>query len=385
MRGKLYAEKCKCGGSMIHDERRHNLFCELCGAPAYKGYIVRFGKSTKRFKTYQLAAQCLSGWRYKEAEGTFDPRDYQKDFPLGFLSQSEKWLETKKMQVKPSSWRNLNNYSQMAVKVWGNLNCKEITFGHLEDFLYHQAEFRTTKTRHNACSALHNFFVWLQKREGIPVPAFPECKFDLGYRTITTLEIQENIIEEIRRITSANPKIVFAVELLAAYPSLRPDDLRRVQEENYRNGYVTIHYPTKRKNRSKVVRLLPEHAEKWEALRDQYTGLPYMPYFRHHGGIRNCKEEAGFSYKTLYLFWKKACKNLGVEGVDLYGGTRHTTTTEMARIVGKEKTKRATGHDTNKAFERYCQAQDETGFEVARIMADRKKPAKVLKIKREEK
>jgi hypothetical protein len=30
-----------------------------------------------------------------------------------------------------------------------------------------------------------------------------------------------------------------------------------------------------------------------------------------------------FVRKVLYKYWKKACANPGIEGVDLYGGTRH--------------------------------------------------------------
>jgi hypothetical protein len=43
-----------------------------------------------------------------------------------------------------------------------------------------------------------------------------------------------------------------------------------------------------------------------------------------------------FGNKYLYKGWIKACENLGVEGLDLYGGTRHTTTTELAKRYGRE-------------------------------------------------
>jgi len=44
---------------------------------------------------------------------------------------------------------------------------------------------------------------------------------------------------------------------------------------------------------------------------------------------------------------------LGIEGVDLYGGTRHSTARALRKHFSPEEIKRATMHSTNKAFERY--------------------------------
>jgi hypothetical protein len=52
-----------------------------------------------------------------------------------------------------------------------------------------------------------------------------------------------------------------------------------------------------------------------------------------------------------------ACGNLGVEGVDLYGGTRHSSAKALRQFCSPEEIKRATMHSTNKAFERYFQIE----------------------------
>ena len=58
----------------------------------------------------------------------------------------------------------------------------------------------------------------------------------------------------------------------------------------------------------------------------------------------------------LYLWWKKACKNLGIDGVDLYGGTRHSSTTALREAFTPEQIRNSgTLHSTNKAFDRYLQ------------------------------
>jgi hypothetical protein len=66
-----------------------------------------------------------------------------------------------------------------------------------------------------------------------------------------------------------------------------------------------------------------------------------------------------FGQKYLYKWWKKACANLGVLGVDLYGGTRHSTVTALRKVATPEEIKNATFHTTNKAFERYFRIKAE--------------------------
>jgi hypothetical protein len=66
---------------------------------------------------------------------------------------------------------------------------------------------------------------------------------------------------------------------------------------------------------------------------------------------------AVFGPRYLYRWWKRACKEVGVEDVDLYGGTRHSTVTALSKSLTPEEIKKGTMHSTNKAFERYFQKQ----------------------------
>lgn len=394
MKGNIYTiQKCPvCGGKMIHQERQNNCLCENCGIPASGGYYVRFGRDIcKRFKNdYAAAAQFLNGIRFKTAEGSFDIRDYQKGYPLGFLNQAEKWLDTKKGTVAESSYRNLKNYMFKAMDAWGNMNVKEIRFGHIEDFLFDSAVVQNDKTRANMKSCLHSFFVWVGKREEIPVPNFPECNFELGTRKITDWETQTKILDEIYRLTyHMNPKTWLAIDMLTSYVQLRPGDLLRITEGdiNEKHASIIIRNPTKLKNKFKVVRLSEEHAQLISELKEKYPALPHISFFRHVEGLRGTKGNSPFGKSYLYNWWKKACQNLGVEGLDMYGGTRHTTTTELAREVGTDGARKATGHETNKAFDRYCQYQDDTSFEMAKIAIQKKraKKAEIVDLKNKKK
>ena len=59
----------------------------------------------------------------------------------------------------------------------------------------------------------------------------------------------------------------------------------------------------------------------------------------------------------FYKWWARACENLGIEGVDLYGGTKHSTVTPLGKVMSPEQIKHGTMHSTNEAFERYFQGQ----------------------------
>lgn len=390
MKGDIYTcQKCPvCNSKMIHNERKNNCFCVNCGAPASKGYFVRFGRDLcKRFTNdYAAASQFLSGIRFKTVEKTFDRRDYQKDSPLSFTNQAEKWLQTKQSKMKPRSWQNIANLMSKAIRAWGHTNVKAIQYKQLEDLLYNPSVISNDKTRANFKSCLNDFFGWLKKREGIPVPDMPECPFELGWRNYTDWETQELILDEIKAQTyAANPKVWFAIELLSCYAEFRPDDLRRITESDYdeRHHLVVIRNPTKKKNQVKIVRLVEEHAEIWEDLKAQFPGLPHMPFFRHIITHKGVSADHSFGTKFLYKKWKAACKKLGIEGLDLYGGTRHTSVTELARIAGRDNAKKFSGHNTDKAFGRYCQTQDDTSFEMAKVVVKKKrKPAEVIKFEK---
>ena len=93
-------------------------------------------------------------------------------------------------------------------------------------------------------------------------------------------------------------------------------------------------------------------------------GLPNLPFFRHPAGLKGVVPGEQFGPRYLYKWWKKACENLGVEGVDLYGGTRHSTALALRQFKTPEQIRRATMHSTNKAFERYFRVELEEVKEV---------------------
>jgi hypothetical protein len=66
------------------------------------------------------------------------------------------------------------------------------------------------------------------------------------------------------------------------------------------------------------VPLLGEYIEITREMRRKFPAVPNMRFFRHVGGYNNrVKENTPFGEGYPYEWSKKACRNLGIEGVDL--------------------------------------------------------------------
>jgi len=60
-----------------------------------------------------------------------------------------------------------------------------------------------------------------------------------------------------------------------------------------------------------------------------------------------------FGPKYFKVWWDKACENVGIKNVDLYGGTKHSTVTALGKVITPEQIQRGvTGHASD-AFKRY--------------------------------
>lgn len=366
MKGNVYtSQRCPiCRGKLLHDENRGGCFCkDHPEIRATGNFTVHFGRKTaKRFQEYSFAIRFLTGCRFKEDEGTFDHRDYKASHPLGFKTQAEKWLSVKEQTTKHNTYRNIKRDMNNAIKHWGQANVKTLGYGEIEDYLFGIGGIGD-KTRSNIKSVLHDFWGWLSKREGIQIPDFPETKFELGWRNIIDLETQSKILNEVWRISeSTNQKIYMGIRWLATYVSIRPNEMRNLRERDINvNGFFVIPHPKEKK--PKLVAMLPEDIELYESI--QPKSLPDVYFFRHIKGNGACRPGDQFGKDYLWKWWTKACSNLGIKGVDLYGGTRHSTTTALSEHFTRDELRNSgTFHASNKAFERYCQSQKQDSLRI---------------------
>jgi len=363
---------------------------------------VKFGREIyRRFQSYERASRFLNGIRFKTDEGTFDIRDYKKDNPLGFENLSEKWLEIKASSgIDKKTVQSYVNFMNRAIARWGNRNIKAISNGDIEDLLFDKdwktpkGKIVSNKTRSNMKSCLNDFWKWVSRREKkntkqqIEVPEFPEITYELGWRNITDIETLENILDEIKRISwDINPKIWFGVKLLSTYIKIRPGELRKVKERdiNLQAGHIIIKQPKEgTRHEGKYAYLDPEDIN---LIQGMPKGLPDMYFFRHLPGRSGIVAGEQFGPKYFKVWWDRACNNLGVDGVDLYGGTKHTVATALGKYLSPEEIKRGgTGHTTNKAFDRYFQPQKGEHIKVITAIKKLKEEARgaVVEFKKKE-
>ena len=387
MKGYIISrERCVvCGSNLIHNEKRNGCFCTEHPQVGATTFVVRFGSDIyRRFTNYQHAAQFLIGLRYKTGEGSFDVNDYRSENPNGFTNLSERYLKKKE---KRKSFSNIKHYIKVAQDHFGDTNVKYINSAHIDEFLFNISGI-SEKTRANYKSTLSDFWTQIKKWKIISLaelPDFTEIEIDveLGYRNFTTWEEQGKILDKIKE-TAVNPKQWFGIELLSVYTKLRPQDLLKLNEGDIEldPGMLYIHYPTKKKNQLLTIRLAPEHVEMFRYLKQKYPALPNVKFFRHIPGIARVAHGAPFGQNYFYRTWVTACRSLGIEDLDLYGGTRHTTTTEIAKLEGKDAAKRHSGHRTNKAFDRYCQMDEKESSDMAQLVIKRRPRAEVLEFKK---
>jgi len=362
MNGGIYSEdRCPvCGSAFRHIENR-GLFCpnhKNITPGRYRVFFHWKGSTvTRRFREYRTAYKFLTGLRARVDEGDFDPRDFRKDQPLLFQNLVDRYLVVKEKQLRPGSFRNVKRFLLLASEQWGGRNIKTITSGEIEDFLFSLDV--SDKTRANARSVLHSFWMWLLKRNDLrpdQMPNFPSIRFELGYRPVIPKQLQSSILDELKRISwHINPKIWLGCRWLCVYVAMRPDDLRRLREEdvNTSDGWIRILRPTKRR-KPKYIPLLDEDMMLVEEIRRQVPALPHVPFFRHIKGHGGAKPGSAFGPKYLYKWWIRACESLGIEKIELYGSTRHSSVQALGQFFSPEEIRiHATVHDTNKAFERY--------------------------------
>lgn len=365
MKGGIYSdERCPvCGGKFRHYEPR-GVWCPKHPECQPARYVVRFGDITKRFRGYDDASRFLTGLRFKTDEGSFDRRDYRKDQPLGFANLAAKWLRYRKGEVR--CYNNLQCHMQRASAYFCNTNIKHIGYGDLEDYLHKlQGTDLSSKTVANYMTTLHAFFAWCHKREGVEPPEFPAVKVELGWRNTVGKGTQQAIIEEVKRISwDANPKIWVGIKWLATYYEVRPGELIRVKEKdfNYETGTLFIRHT--KTGEGRIVYFLPEDIA---LARSFGPAFPQLHFFRHEKGHRGAKPGRRFGKDYIYRWWKTACGNLGVKGVDLYGGTRHSTVRHLREQYSPEEIMQG-GWNTNKAFARYLgPVQQEQKREMYRV------------------
>lgn len=361
------------------------------GRKEHRGWRVKFGGINKNFKLWEHteephrhltpAERFLNGLRFKVDEGSFDARDYKADNPLGWENVVEEFLAAKE------DCKGVKKYEQrlrFSVEAWGGKNIKEITYADIEDLLKAlQKQGKSSYYIKHIRDTIRMVFNRLVKRRVIlptQVPEYPDVRYKINPRKIASVDQRHAILEKVRELTwNINPRIYIACLFSATYINTRPAEIRNIKEKHIEFENRRILIPDPKEMTPKYILLLEEDVE---LLKGLPRGFPNMYLFRHERPTYMANRSGGvkpgdkFGPDHIQRWWNRACDQLGIEGVSLYPGTRHSTAVALRKKHSPEAIKRAMGTKSNKAFERYLLVEDD---ELRNLYADtRKQVAKVI-------
>lgn len=330
-------------------------------------WIVRFpGNIWKRFSDLMEAERFLNMLRYRDDNGGVDPREFKSNKPLGFTTKSNEWLDIRAEKLK--SPRDVIRHIRRAQDFFGQQYIKDIRYADIERYIRSLPKGNSDKTKANYLATLHSFWQWLVKCQEVPIDqinTFPEISYTLNWRNTIGKDVQQEIIAEVKRISyHINPKIHLGIKWLSTYVSIRPKEMRHIKEGDFDFDLGTVNIKTNKEEKTKIVPLLPEDLD---IVKSFPPALPHLYFFRH--GVRKGvarKNRGQFGKDYFYKWWKEACRNLGVENVDMYGGTRHSSVKALRKTHRPDEIKQGTMHHTNTAFERYYQIELEDARRIYR-------------------
>lgn len=283
---------------------------------------------------------------------------------FGFVELTYKWLYFKRPLLKKNGYETVRYHIDVISKIINNRDVRSINYNFLDDLFSDLRRKYSSKTVWNIRGTIGNFMKWCYRRNFIDYWSendLPEVKYEMELRETVDKNIQKMIINHIKKISyDINPKIWFGIHFLAVYIAIRPGELLQIRESYVNVGRGVIILPTKitKTKKSVVIPLLDEDiiffAERITPGSDLY-------FFRHdHLGRSGVSNNEKFGGKYFWKWWTEACRQLGIVGVDLYGGTRHSSACALEDSFTREEIFVATQHRSSKALDRYYRPKEKT-------------------------
>jgi integrase len=366
MKGKVRTkERCpKCG--KMFQETLHGLICARCKTRPERYFIDFYHKGRLKIysdkkgtpiDSYELAHRILEAIRYEVDQHHFDPSLYsKKDLrEYQFEIRVKKWLDEKlsNPNLAASYTCKLKGFvDNFYVPFFKSLDVRDIRYHHIKGFLGSLPKSFKSKYMKNILDGLKNFVSELHADEYIPtLPNFPTVSFQSPDIKWIDEETQHAILNAIPN----EHKDIF---LFMFHEGLRPGEVRSLKKKdiNLKENIVTIQRAfsgnvLREVTKTKRIRTIPLSPEVSEMLLLRaHTLLPEAFVFTWKG--------KPYVKDALYRIWIKACTAAKVEGVHLYGGTRHSFASQAVnRGISLWKVGKFLGHAKTQTTERYAHAR----------------------------
>ena len=196
---------------------------------------------------------------------------------------------------------------------------------------------------------MKQFWQWAEDRYNIPpIKKWPKIgHVQMAFRQTVSIEIQDRVLHDIKEHEPF--RIWLAVKWLATYIAIRPGEMRSLTEGQVDRVGGRLIIPHPKEKRAKIIPLIQEDIDLIKSV--PLTFDQSEPFFRHESGDK--MKGQPFGHDLLYRAWKRACTRLGITGVSIYPGTKHSTTCGLREVATPEEIKAMTLHSTSTAFHRY--------------------------------
>ena len=358
-------EKCpKCGKS-FQELPGIALFCPKCKTTPRRFYIdltwqgkrirVYSDKQGNPLSSYEQAKRLASVIELEIQNKTFDPSKYVKKDFKNFLFENyiQKWIDFSQDRLKPSSFKTRKVIaSKYLIPYFKSKDIREIRTSDIQDFYSALKKKKlSSKTIYNIFAELKALLNFAKKREDIEkVPIFPNVKIEEKPIYWLTQEQQKQILEALPEKHRPIFRFMFTY-------GTRPGEARALTWDcvDFTNKIIYIKrtfshrrlVETTKEGRWKVLPLLPEIEQMLKSLyanRKKNTKFVFSP----GSGAEHYGE------KILPKLWKQACSRVGIKGITLYEGVRHSFV--MQRLTAGfsyEEVGPCVGHSTPQTTRKY--------------------------------
>jgi integrase len=302
-----------------------------------------------------------------------------------------RWLEIKRREATthdraPLYVRELERWARPGgyFAWWEGRSIRDVSEASLEDWALWLAEQPSRRrgarpgerlapaTRARVLAGFRSFLGWLfQRRELAELPRhFPWPKVPERERRVLSIEDQEAILAA---IAEADRGIFLALATLG----LRPNEARALEVSDYRDGKIVIDKKAcgpnvdaavVRGTKTRYARTVPvgEELAAWIA---QHVPREARLSRRRLFVLSSTGE--AWSHWSLVDHWRGACRAVGVAGVSLYPGTKHTMATDAIRRGVPERSVQAMlGHQDPRSTRIYARLGDQALVQVLRRRGD---------------
>lgn len=306
----------------------------------------------------------------------------------GIRTLLDRWVEVFRRRVETGSRapRTLREYERWAgpedspkahFSWWYGASIWEVDPAGLEEWSYwmHQRGL-SPKTQRNVMAGLHSFLTWVARdvRGDFDVPAFPWPEVDEHAPKILAPPVQAQVL-------AAIPKPKAGIFYCMAQCLVRPGEARALRVRDWLGDDIRVARAAKDRLARGEVRGLKSRnvktvfAGEWplgdwlleHVSAERRLADPDGPLFANPDG----HEGGWWSETAMRRTWAKACREVGVPGVSLYEGLKHSSATHLKAMGADDRLLAAMmGHRDPRSVEKYAKLQGSAIREALRRLRD---------------